>query len=159
MRHLVGLPPAKRPTPAKPNRPPTPCSDLYDLVLDLDWPAVIHHCRHHPHDALFQDGDTGETPLYLACQWSPPLDVLQALLDANPSACLWTSREHGDVPLHMLCRYATTTVDMVRACVTPYPASACLPTKYGKTALHVLWTHARPACVRREMPSTMKTKY
>lgn len=155
--HFVGLPypsPTKeshisqqRQTSSAPNLPP-PCSDLYDLVLDLNWPAVIRHCHNHPQDALFQEGDTQETPLYLACQWNPPLEVLQVLIATHPPALQMTAREHRDVPLHMLCRYPATPVEALQACVTPYPASAFQTTKYGKTALHVLWEYGRPDCMK-----------
>ena len=130
-----------------PNLPP-PCSDLYDLVLDMNWPAVIRHCHNHPQDALFQEGDTQETPLYLACQWNPPTEVLQVLIATNPQALKVTAREHRDLPLHMLCRYAATPLEAIQACVTSYPASAFQTTKYGKTALYVLWDHGRPDCMK-----------
>jgi len=129
-------------------RSPLPSCDLYDLVLDLNWDRVIQHCQEHPHDAAFQDFDTSESPLYLACQWSPPLAAIQALIAANPKALSWTSREHRDVPLHSICRYPTTSVEVLQAFVEPDPSTALLPTKYGKTSLQVLWQFARPECIK-----------
>jgi hypothetical protein len=39
------------------------CSDLWDLVLDMDWPRVMDHAQEHPVDAEWQDGHWHETPL------------------------------------------------------------------------------------------------
>jgi hypothetical protein len=125
---------------------PPPCSDLYDLVLDMDWNRAILHCQKQPQDAKFQDGDGLETPLYLACQWNPPLELVQALIQTNPDALLWTSREHADLPLHMICRYGSTNVAVLKEFLIK-PATACHATKYGKTPLWVLWEYARPDCM------------
>ena len=112
VKNLLGFKtPPKRTTTTISTTPASipPCSDLYDAVLDLDWEKVVEHCRDYPRDAQFQEGDNLETPLYLACQWHPPLHVIQALIEAHPPALQWTSREFRDLPLHMICRSATTT--------------------------------------------------
>jgi hypothetical protein len=155
---LVGMLPArlfsnKRHCPSRlisttiPSVPP-PCSDLYDLVLDMDWSRAMVHCQHHPQDAKYQDGDGLESPLYLACQWNPPLELFQVLIKANPEALTWTSREHADLPLHMICRYSSTTVAVLKEFLKMAPATACHATKYGKTPLWVLWDYARPDCLK-----------
>ena len=60
---------------------------LYDLVLDRNWLAVVSHCEMYPQDAAYSDPDTfGETPLYLAMNWNPPLFAVRALIKANPDA-------------------------------------------------------------------------
>jgi hypothetical protein len=147
VREYVGI---SKPAPAAlPKRTIPPCSDLYDLVLDLDWDRVIQHCSDHPQDARFQEGDGLETPLYLACQWRPPLPVIQALIQANPEALQWTSREFRDLPLHMICRYDTTSTALLQEFTTRYPAGAVHATKYGKTPLQVLWEFARPDCLKQ----------
>ena len=137
--------------------PPRPCSELYDLVLDLDWNRVMAHCQQSPQDAQFQEGDGLETPLYLACQWNPPLPVIQALIQANPQALLLTSREHRDLPLHMISRYASTTAQVLQEFLCQYPATARQATKYGKTALWILWDHARPDVMKQQQSTNIDT--
>jgi hypothetical protein len=41
---------------------------LLDLVSGLNWERVEEHVGTNSRDAVFQDGDELETPLYLACQ-------------------------------------------------------------------------------------------
>ncbi|CAB9501874.1 expressed unknown protein [Seminavis robusta] len=145
VKQLVGLskPPTKRLASSA-----TPCSELYDLVLDMDWTSVIRHCRDNPEDARFQEGDGLESPLYLACQWNPPVNAVKALIRANPDALLWTSREHRDLPLHMICRSPATSPELVREMLRTHPESACHATKYGKTALWVLCEYSQPDCMK-----------
>mgnify|MGYP005855895967 CR=1 FL=1 len=138
---------------------PVPWSDLYDLVLAFRWDDVIHHCQTNPQDARYQEGDNWETPLYLACQWNPPAEVIRALVQAYPEALLMTSREHRDLPLHFICRYKSTTAEVLQEMLqlnynnntgSNHNKAVVHPTKHGKTPLQILWNHARPDCLKEQ---------
>jgi hypothetical protein len=121
----------------KPPPPPRPSNELYDLVIDGNWHRAIRHCREHCIDAEFQDGDTLETPLYLACQNHPPVRLIRALLRAFPAGAETPSR-HGDLPLDIACRY-NASIEILRELVKDNPGTVGQSSKWGKTAVSALW--------------------
>jgi hypothetical protein len=118
---------------------PRPSNELYDLVLDRNWHRAIDHCRQVRHhiDAKFQDGDTLETPLYLACQNDPPVSLIRALLQAFPGGAETPSR-HGDLPLDIACRY-NASIEVLRELVKDHPDAVGQSSKWGTTVLNALW--------------------
>jgi hypothetical protein len=115
-----------------------PCSDLWDLVLDMDWKRVIEHAKEHPRDAEWQDGHWHETPLYLACQQNPPVDAIRAIIAAYPNAVLIQSRANKDLPLHIACRYQAAE-NVLQELVRDFPVTSIEQTRWGRTAVMVLW--------------------
>jgi hypothetical protein len=128
---------ASRDKPPQPPPPPRPSDELYDLVIDRNWDHAICHCREHSIDAEFQDGDTMETPLYLACQNHPPFRLIRALLKAFPAGAETPSR-HGDLPLDIACRY-NASIEVLRELVKDHPDTVGQSSKWGKTAVSALW--------------------
>jgi hypothetical protein len=130
---------ASREKPSSSPPPPRPSNELYDLVLDRNWHRAIRHCREVRHhiDAEFQDGDTMETPLYLACQNDPPVSLIRALLQAFPGGAETPSR-HGDLPLDIACRY-NASIEVLRELVKDHPDTVGQSSKCGKTAVSALW--------------------
>jgi len=122
---------------SKSNRP-EPSSDLWDLVLDMDWPRVVQHARSEPQDADFREGHWHETPLYLACQHDPPVEALWAVIEAHPESVQITSRENYDLPIHIACRYQADT-PILEALLKDYPKTATESTKWGWTPIMILW--------------------
>jgi len=117
---------------------PVPSSDLWDLVLDMDWPRVVQHAKSQPQDADFLEGHWHETPLYLACQHDPPLEALQAVIQAHPKSVQIASTQNRDLPIHIACRYQAGT-DVLEALLQHYPKTATGTTKWGWTPLLTLW--------------------
>ena len=115
-----------------------PSSDLWDLVLDMDWAAVANHARKQPRDAEFLEGHYSETPLYLACQYDPPLKALEAMIKAHPESVRIASTAHRDLPIHIACRYQAKT-EVLEALLKDYPETATKTTKWGWTPLMTLW--------------------
>jgi hypothetical protein len=114
-----------------------PSNELYDLVLDRNWHRAVRHCREQPIDAEFQDGDTMETPLYLACQNHPPVELVRALLRAFPAGAETPSR-HGDLPLHIACRYHAS-IEVLRELVLNHPGTVGQSSKWGETPVTAFW--------------------
>ena len=121
---------------------PDPSSDLWDLVLDMDWPRVVQHAKSHPQDADFLDGHYHETPLYLACQHDPPLAALNAVIEAHPESVKIASTEHRDLPIHIACRYQAKK-ETLEALLKDYPETATRNTKWGWTPIMTLWENKK----------------
>jgi hypothetical protein len=118
--------------------PDPPCSDLWDMVLDMKWDRVIEHTHRAPQDAAWQDGHWDETPLYLACQQSSPLPVIQAIVRAHPAALLVPSRANHDVPLHIACRYQAP-VEVLDELLRDFPETSLEQTRWGSLPIMALW--------------------
>ena len=115
-----------------------PSSEIYDACLEMNWDLAMQLCRTLPPSALrYQDGDTLETPLYVACQNQPPLPLVQTLLTLWPDATSTKSR-HGDIPIHVACRYEAH-ISVVQALLECDPRSATHRTRFGTTPLVALW--------------------
>ena len=115
-----------------------PSSDLWDLILDMDWPRAIHHCLKCPQDANFLEGHWHETPLYLACQHNAPVEVIRAIIKAFPESVQIASRENRDLPIHISCRYQASA-PILDALLEHYPNTVAKTTKCGKTPIMTLW--------------------
>jgi hypothetical protein len=115
-----------------------PSSDLWDLVLDMDWPGVISHVEEHPCDAEWTDGHWHETPLYLACQHNPPLEAIKAIVEAYPRALLSPSRANKDLPIHIACRYQVNEA-ILQELLKDFPVTAVEQTRWGRTPVMALW--------------------
>jgi hypothetical protein len=119
-------------------RRPIPSSDLWDLVMDMDWTRVIEHAQQHPHDAAYVDGHYDESVLYLCCQHNPPLEVVQAIRRAFPQAATTRSREHRDLPLHIACQYQLS-VEILEELLHDFPETAMDHTRIDQTPIMILW--------------------
>ena len=116
----------------------SPSSDLWDLVLDMDWDRALAHAKEHPTDAEWMDGHWHETPLYLACQHNPPLEVIRAIVKAYPRALLSPSRANKDLPIHIACRYQVSN-EIIFELLKDFPVTAVEQTRWGRTPVMALW--------------------
>jgi hypothetical protein len=132
---------------ALPAKPRGRDSDLYDLVVDLNWHRVVRYCVAHPATATYQEGDTLETPLHAACQLRPPVRVVQALVEAHPAA-RYTAARNGDLVLQIACR-DNASLAVLRALLADAPALARMETKWGDGPLRALW-RSRQATLPQE---------
>ena len=104
----------------------------------MNWERVINHARQRPIDASFSDGHWEETPLYLACQQSPPPEAVKAIVKAYPKALLIVSRANLDLPLHIACRYQVP-VKVLEELLRDFPITATRQTRWGITPIQALW--------------------
>jgi hypothetical protein len=132
-----------------------PCSDLWDLVLDMDWPRVMDHAHEHPVDAEWQDGHWHETPLYLACQHNPPVEAVRALVQAFPAAVRIPSRANQDLPIHIACRYQVSKDILQELLLRDFPVTAIEQTRWGRTPLMVLWEFRSTTVLEEEEEEEM----
>ena len=114
-----------------------PCSDLTDLIVDLNWNRALIHCQQYPMDARYVDGDTHETPLHVACQLHSPVFLIRQLLQVYPEAATMLTR-YGNSPLHLACK-SNASIDVIRCLIQAKPETASLVSKWGKTPVSTLW--------------------
>jgi len=114
-----------------------PSSDLWDVVLDMNWTGVIQHAKSQPQDAKFLDGHWDETPLFLASSLNPPMEVIQAILEAHPESVWIHSRENLDLPIHIACRYQADSA-ILEELLKDFPRTATARTRWGTTPLMAL---------------------
>ena len=107
-----------------------PSSDLWDLILDMNWEQVMQHVQEHAEDAQWSDGHWHETPLHLACQQNAPIHVIRAVIQAYPPALLIPNgATHKDLPIHIACRYQVHE-EILRELLKEYPETALGQTKW-----------------------------
>ena len=115
-----------------------PSSEIYDACLEMNWDLALQLCRTLPSSAVrYQEGDNLETPLYVACQNQPPLQLVQTLLTICPEATSTKSRQ-GDIPIHIACRY-DAHISVLQALLECDPRTATYRTRFGTTPLIALW--------------------
>ena len=117
---------------------PAPGCELYDLVLDMNWHRVHQHVLQNPWDAAYQDGDSWETPLYLALQYRPPLRVVRALIQACPEATKMVARRNRDLPIHIAAR-CQVSLPILKEVLEATGPAVVQRTKDGSTVLRALW--------------------
>jgi hypothetical protein len=123
-------------------RPPRYRTSLIDLARMQQWTAILERTVTR-RDVKHRDGD-GLSALHWACSGGPPVQVVQALLEAYPSAVKKVDVE-GSTPLHFASHYSSSPA-VVRALVERYPRAASIKDKYGRTPMY----HAvdKSSCIR-----------
>jgi hypothetical protein len=73
---------------------------VYALARSWAWPALKFRCESHPHEVseLYVD-ERGETILHWACLGKPPVETVQAILEACPVLARMKNQA-GHLPLH-----------------------------------------------------------
>lgn len=107
------------------NAPSDPAflSFLYALTKRWAWGAVAFRCETHPEEAQSMEQDSnGDTILHWACFGSPPVYVIEAILQVCPELAMIRNHK-GFLPLHTACCYRANA-GVVRALVQAYPESA-----------------------------------
>jgi ankyrin repeat protein len=118
------------------NNTTTKLSFLYTLAKQWAWEAVIFRCQTHPHEARADIVDaSGDTMLHWTCFGSPPLHVVQALLETCPDLAKVANLQ-GNLPLHVACSYRASG-QIIRTLLQVYPQAAAIPNQAGSYALHL----------------------
>lgn len=122
---------------------------LADKIIEEDWEYVI--------DRTFQcPGEVSEwvnvsvcgffeklLPLHVACTLGPPVEVIQALLNADKETVMLRDA-NGRLPLHLACDVERASIDIVKILLKNYPNGAQIKeTQFGFLPLHA-------ACCIRE---------
>jgi phage tail protein X len=117
-------------------------SFLYQLCKRWAWPAVIFRTQELPHEAHSATDGNGDTMLHWTCFGSPPLEVVEALLRANPKLATVANRR-GNLPLHVACSYRASS-SIIRLLVQVHPESVDMANGQGSYPLHILCDYGCP---------------
>ena len=119
--------------------------DLPTLIKNLKWKSVIARLECNPDEAShelngvmtrggFQACDS-MTPLHYACERKPPLEVVNALIEANPEAITMRMMPGGTLPLHVACTWHSSPA-VVSALLSSDPTTAKVVDELGNRPLH-----------------------
>jgi hypothetical protein len=84
--------------------------------------------------AASQRDESGKTALHMACQNSPPDDVIDVLLTIAGEIAQWPD-SFGWLPIHYACAYAASS-HVIKCLADIYPESKTLVDRKGRTPLH-----------------------
>ena len=100
------------------------------ITINKNWAAATLRCQHHPHEARqvlevkVRGAYTAKiTPLHYACEQNPSVDMVCALVNADPSALRRRQEPGGQLPLHAACTWGAST-DVVKLLLSACPDSA-----------------------------------
>jgi len=119
--------------------------DLPTLIKNLKWKSVIARLEYNPDEAsqelvgvMTRGGFTSGsnmTPLHYACERKPPLEVVDALMEANPEAVTQRMMPGGALPLHIACTWHSSPA-VVSALLGADPSTAKVVDELGNRPLH-----------------------
>ena len=135
---------------------PSPTSDVKDFcpptrtliqhIRRRDWNEARMRILTYPYDAYYKTmSGKSSTPLHLVCLYRAPIDVVELLLEANPSALLAQDAE-GWTPIHLVLLYGgdeDIAMMLIRRGGTP---AASLLSPYVGSPLHLACRHG--SCTR-----------
>ena len=78
------------------------CNSILDLAKIRNWNSVILRSQTHPDEALMSRGKLSENVLHWACFHGCPLNVIDALIVADPAGVVATD-QFRQTPMHVLC--------------------------------------------------------
>ena len=121
-----------------------PKANLEHLIRDERWEFVLARLRDRPDEARKQlevmtkggfVAMNGMMPLHYACERNPPMEVVMALIEANPNAISIRSLPGGALPLHVACTwYASASV--VSALLSADAGACQIADELGNIPLH-----------------------
>ena len=106
-----------------------PRSIMFLYVKASNWNSVILRAKTHPKEILMFD-DNGNTPLHVACQLDPPVEVLVSLKDAVTQTNSW-----GATPLHIAASHRCN-VRALKKLIDYFPGALCRLSKMHRTPIH-----------------------
>lgn len=91
--------------------------DIATLIKNLRWKSVVERLKYNPDDAGEQlklptrggfIASCGMMPLHYACERKPPIEVVGALIEANPEAVGIRMMPGGCLPIHVACTWCAS---------------------------------------------------
>ena len=119
--------------------------NLPTLIKNLKWKSVISRLEMNPDEAseelvgvMTRGGFLASscmTPLHYACERKPPVEVVQALIEANPEAVTKRMMPGGCLPLHIACTWHSSP-EVVSALLSAGPTTVKVVDELGNRPLH-----------------------
>lgn len=118
--------------------------DLATLIKNQNWDAVIERLDFNPNESTEHlhvptrggfVAAKGFTPLAYAVERRPPVEVVQALIEACPESVGIKVQPGGTLPLHIACTWHASP-SVVTALLEGEPAACRVPDDLGNVPLH-----------------------
>ena len=106
-----------------------PRSILFLYAKASNWNSVIQRAESHPEEILMFD-DNGNSPLHIACQLDPPVEVLISLKAAVTQTNSW-----GATPLHIAASNRCN-IQALRKLIEFFPGALYRLSKMHRTPIH-----------------------
>jgi len=137
--------------------------DLPALIKNLKWKSVIARLECNPDEAYdelvgvmtrggFAAG-SGMTPLHYACERKPPVEVIEALIEANAEAVSQRMMPGGCLPLHIACTWQSAP-SVIGSLLRADPMTAKVLDELGNRPLHSACFSGAPFPVVQDLLST-----
>jgi len=106
-----------------------PRSILFSYVKASNWNSVIRRAESHPEEILMFD-DNGNSPLHIACQLDPPVEVLISL-----KALVTETNSWGATPLHIAASNRCN-IQALRKLIDFFPGALYQLSKMHRAPIH-----------------------
>jgi ankyrin repeat protein len=128
------------------SKPSIPTKTLVKHIKRRDWSACRNRIQTYPWDAHYVKEKT--TPLHLVCVYRAPLEVVQSLVDANPSA-ISARNESGWTPIHLIVLHGSEP-EVALLLIERGGVEACsVESPFSGSPLHLACLHGSSQVVLR----------
>jgi hypothetical protein len=119
-------------------------ADLKTLIQNQNWESVLARLECNPHEAEEElrvttrggfNSNSGFLPLHYAMERRPPVQVVEALIDAWPEAVTTRTMPGGCLPLHIASTWYAP-VSSISALLAADRAACKVQDELGNVALH-----------------------
>jgi ankyrin repeat protein len=147
---------------------PSPTPTLSNFIKRRDWPAARSRLLVNPRDAQYlpppsSGGNLGingngihnassnsKTPLHLCCLYRAPIDVIEMVLDAHPSAIL-TQDSAGWTPIHLAIMHGGDEDIALLLIRRGGWTAAAVQSPFAGSPLHLACRHGSPIAILEEL--------
>lgn len=116
-----------------------PTKTLLRHIKRRDWDRARSRTLAYPYDAHYQQ-ESDLTPMHLVCLYRAPLDLVELLIDANPSALVAQDSE-GWTPLHLTILYGGNEETVKLLIRRGGKIAVSLQSPYAGSPLHLACRH------------------
>jgi ankyrin repeat protein len=132
---------------------PPPTKGLIQNIRSRDWDGAKSRILSYPWDAHYRTiSGNNSTPLHLVCLYRAPIDVVELLLDANPSALVAQDTE-GWTPIHLVLLYGgdeNVAMLLIRRGGVP---AASIQSRFIGSPLHLACRHGCSRSILKQLIS------
>lgn len=116
-----------------------PTKTLTRHIKRRDWDGARLRTLTYPSDAHYRKGNA-LTPMHLVCLYRAPIDLIELLIDANPTA-LFAQDSEGWTPLHLVILYGGDEETVLLLIRRGGKTAASLQSPFAGSPLHLACRH------------------
>mmetsp|Transcript_15 Transcript_15/g.19 ORF Transcript_15/g.19 Transcript_15/m.19 type:complete len:228 (-) Transcript_15:509-1192(-) len=131
--------------------------NLINLYLfEKDWQMAINQIECHPRECqiwssqvgfFIGDHESRVLPIHIACSLHAPLEVVIAIVEANPSCLSAEENSLLQLPIHIACKFGAP-VDVIEYLARKNVAGTMEPDVMSRLPIHYACSNGAPEAVR-----------